>query len=238
MRQERGSSLTRAPRQDRGRARADTAAGRPRRQHARDRRPGEKVTVDLVSSDKSEKFILDVFCGRIKLSKLRLQNRARTTVILVRLEVTEAPHRNLTTLNYRPLPIHLHREVTEEWAFHFLRVCSWTLMIADQTLQDFMRFCRMSEPPTSVRGCSDDECERSEILSKATNGYDRTTFSQCQDWVETQPRFRTGTTITSRFLQRVLVRPASSPMTVTHSPIWRCLATSDTGKRKAILRTT
>jgi len=49
--------------------------------------PGNKVTIDLVSIDGREYFLLDIEQGRIDISKVKFQNRARQTVILARLEI-------------------------------------------------------------------------------------------------------------------------------------------------------
>lgn len=115
--------------------------------------PGEKATVDLVSYDKSEKFILDVFRGRIKLSKLRLQNRARTTIILVRLEIDGSPHRNPDDVELPCPHIHLYREGHgDKWAYPLPPGVFLNLADREQTLQDFMRFCSIVQPPEFVAG--------------------------------------------------------------------------------------
>ncbi len=55
---------------------------------------GRSVTIPLVSDDKRENFFLDLRRGRIDLLKATYQNRARQTVVLIRLDLAGAPHRN------------------------------------------------------------------------------------------------------------------------------------------------
>ena len=56
--------------------------------------PGDKIAVPLVSEDKRENFLLDVSRGGIVLSKATYQNRAHKAVVLMRLDLGGAPHRN------------------------------------------------------------------------------------------------------------------------------------------------
>ena len=115
--------------------------------------PGDKVTVDLVSVDEREKFILDIYCGRIKLSKLRLQNRAKITIILARLEIDGAPHRNPDDAEMPCPHIHLYREgYGDKWAYPVPQEHFADLANRERTLQDFMRFCHIIEPPLFQAG--------------------------------------------------------------------------------------
>ena len=56
--------------------------------------PGERLTVPLVSIDDRESFLIDLRRARIALAKGTYQNRARQTVVLVRLDFGGSPHRN------------------------------------------------------------------------------------------------------------------------------------------------
>jgi hypothetical protein len=49
--------------------------------------PGEQVIIPITSQDRRENFLLDLTRSRIKLSKATFQNRARQTVILMRLDL-------------------------------------------------------------------------------------------------------------------------------------------------------
>ncbi|MFZ2377268.1 MAG: hypothetical protein WAV83_08665 [Methanothrix sp.] len=56
--------------------------------------PGNSISIPLISDDKRENFLLDIRRGKIDLLKATNQNRARQTVVLVRLDLGGAPHRN------------------------------------------------------------------------------------------------------------------------------------------------
>jgi hypothetical protein len=56
--------------------------------------PGEQIGIDVLSSDRKEKFILDVNRGRIVLSKCTYQNRYRKDIILLRLDIDGPDHTN------------------------------------------------------------------------------------------------------------------------------------------------
>ena len=57
-------------------------------------RAGEHLSVPLTSADKRELFSLDITRSRIKLTKSTHQNRARHAIVLLRLDIDGAPHRN------------------------------------------------------------------------------------------------------------------------------------------------
>ncbi|WP_408021722.1 DUF6978 family protein [Siccirubricoccus phaeus] len=55
---------------------------------------GGKLIVDLESFDGKENFILDIYKGRVQFERVTFQNRARSTVLLARLDfgsLTETP---------------------------------------------------------------------------------------------------------------------------------------------------
>src|ERR1017187_5991056 len=56
--------------------------------------PGADDTYELAGPNNRETFLLDVWRGTLRLSKLKYQNRVQTAVILVRLDVDGAPHTN------------------------------------------------------------------------------------------------------------------------------------------------
>ena len=55
---------------------------------------GQRIALELTSVDRRENFMLDVTRAQIKLTKATYQNRARQTIILLRLDLDGAPHRN------------------------------------------------------------------------------------------------------------------------------------------------
>jgi hypothetical protein len=61
--------------------------------------PGLDETYELAGPDGREVFLLDIWRGTLRISKLKFQNRVRTAVILVRLDVDGAPHTNPDVAN-------------------------------------------------------------------------------------------------------------------------------------------
>ena len=111
------------------------------------------LVVPLQSPDKREQFLLDIRRGRIDLQKATNQSRARQVVVLVRLDLGGAPHRNPDDSEVPCPHLHLYREgYGDKWAIAapasaFPRVDDlWG------TLEDFMRYCRVTEPPYIERG--------------------------------------------------------------------------------------
>ena len=111
------------------------------------------LIVPLQSPDKREQFLLDIRRGRIDLLKGKYQVRARQVIVLVRLDFGGAPHRNPDDQEVGTSHLHLYREgYGDKWAVavpheYFSRASDlWG------TLQDFMRFCRVTMPPYIERG--------------------------------------------------------------------------------------
>jgi hypothetical protein len=55
---------------------------------------GQSLTLPLLSADGREQFLLDLSRARIDLQKVKMQNRGRQVLVLVRLDLGGAPHRN------------------------------------------------------------------------------------------------------------------------------------------------
>lgn len=114
---------------------------------------GEALSIPLVSADRRENFSLDIHRGRIDLAKGTYQNRARTVVILARLDFGGRPHRNPDGAEIASPHLHLFREgYGDKWAFEvppgrFPNVSDRWL-----TLQDFMLYCNIVKPPLIQRG--------------------------------------------------------------------------------------
>lgn len=114
---------------------------------------GGSIAIPLHSRDKREQFVLDISQGRIDLLKGKYQNRARQVIVLVRLDFGGAPHRNPDGEEISCPHLHIYREgFGHKWAIavpieNFPRTYDlWG------TLEDFMRFCNISEPPHIQRG--------------------------------------------------------------------------------------
>ena len=109
---------------------------------------GAKAVVPLVSIDGREEFLLDVTTSSIKLTKLMLQNRARVTTILVRLEIDGSGHRNPDDVEVPCPHIHLYREgYNDKWAYPVPTKHFRDLTDRKKTLEDFMTFCNIVRPP-------------------------------------------------------------------------------------------
>lgn len=114
---------------------------------------GGSISVPLVSADRREEFILDVSRGRIDLAKGTYQNRGRQMVVLVRLDFGDAPHRNPDGEELESPHLHLYREgYADKWAFRVPADRFPNLGDTWRTLEDFMRFCNVVEPPDIQRG--------------------------------------------------------------------------------------
>ncbi len=114
---------------------------------------GGAVIIPLVSINKRENFLLDLSRSSIDLLKGTYQNRARQTVILVRLDFGGQPHRNPDDIEIPSPHLHIYREgYGDKWAMPV--PSDKFINIADrwQALEDFMRFCNITEPPIIERG--------------------------------------------------------------------------------------
>ncbi len=109
---------------------------------------GGLISVPLQSPDKREQFILDVQRGRIDLLKVTHQNRARSVVVLVRLDLGGAPHRNPDGQEIPCPHLHLYREgFADKWAMPVPGDRFSDVLDLWRTLQDFMQYCNITKPP-------------------------------------------------------------------------------------------
>ena len=114
---------------------------------------GQALVLPLQSSDKREQFLLDLSRGRIDLLKVKMQNRGRQVVVLVRLDLGGAPHRNPDDEEIPAPHLHVYREgYGDKWAIPIPadRFTATTDLWA--TLGEFMRFCSITQPPHIERG--------------------------------------------------------------------------------------
>ena len=79
--------------------------------------PGVDDSYELASEDGKERFLLDVWRGVIRVSKLKYQNRAKKIVVLARLDIDGSPHTNPDGAQLGGTHLHLYREGYEDrWA--------------------------------------------------------------------------------------------------------------------------
>ena len=114
---------------------------------------GGSISIPLISANKRENFMLDISRGRIDLLRGKYQNRARQVIVLVRLDFGGQPHRNPDDEEITSPHLHIYKEgFGYKWALpvpteHFSNMSDlW------QTLNDFMGFCNIIEPPIIERG--------------------------------------------------------------------------------------
>ena len=114
---------------------------------------GESVVLPLQSADGREQFLLDLSRGRINLQKVKMQTRGRQVVVLVRLDLGGAPHRNPDGEEI-PVPhLHIYREgYGDRWARPVPTDQFGSLADVWTTFEDFLRFCNVTQPPYIDRG--------------------------------------------------------------------------------------
>lgn len=115
---------------------------------------GGRIIIPLTSTDKREKFWLDVTRGRTDMRKGSYQNRARKTIILARLDFGARPHRNPDGQHIGSPHLHLYREGHgAKWAFE-VPSDRFPTSAADPwiMLKDFMGFCNVVDRPIIARG--------------------------------------------------------------------------------------
>lgn len=111
------------------------------------------LAIPLISANRREHFFLDIYRGRIDLQKGTYQNRARQAVILARLDFGGAPHRNPDGEEISCPHLHLYREgYGDRWAGRPPADCFESGAEPWEMLQEFMRFCNISQPPKLERG--------------------------------------------------------------------------------------
>ena len=114
---------------------------------------GGGITIPLVSADRREPFLLDLRRSRIDLAKGTYQNRGRQTVVLVRLDLGARPHRNPDGEEIGSPHLHVYREgFGDKWAYPPSADRFADLDDPRRTLEDFMQFCNVVEPPVIRQG--------------------------------------------------------------------------------------
>jgi len=114
---------------------------------------GGKVSVPFTCAAKRERFLIDIVRGRIDLVKETKQLRSRQVVILLRLDVGGAPHRNPDGEEISSPHLHIYREgYGDKWAIPVPRDRFGDLSNSWQTLLDFMSYCNVVDAPIFERG--------------------------------------------------------------------------------------
>jgi hypothetical protein len=110
------------------------------------------IQIPLVSADKKENFQLDISRARIDLAKATYQNRVHKTIVLVRLDLGNKPHKNPDGNIIGSPHIHLYKEgFGDKWAYPLPEIFSSSSDLW-QSLNDFMSFCNITKRPKIERG--------------------------------------------------------------------------------------
>jgi len=114
---------------------------------------GGHVPIPLRSTDRHEAFILDIQRGRVEMRRISYQTRARTAVVLARLDMAGPPHRNPDGEEVPCPHLHVYREgFGDKWAGALPMAGVGPGVDAWRTLQEFMRYCNVIKPPIIDRG--------------------------------------------------------------------------------------
>lgn len=115
--------------------------------------PGQKLSVDLLSIDKREKFIFNINRGKINLLKVTYQNRARQVIPLIRLDVSGPTHRNPDGTEVSCPHLHIYREgYGDKWAYPAPSDTFTDMKNLRLTLDEFMKHCNITKVPNIIGG--------------------------------------------------------------------------------------
>ncbi|MCC6477145.1 hypothetical protein IT157_08820 [bacterium] len=111
---------------------------------------GDSLHIPLMSRDRREDFLLDIYRGRIDIMKVSYHNRVRKTIGLARIDIKGAPHENPDG-TVVPCPhIHLYRAgAALKWAepLDGTNYGIRSLLDNEAVLGDFMRFINVTKAP-------------------------------------------------------------------------------------------
>ena len=114
---------------------------------------GESKVLQLQSADKRERFLLDLNRGRINLQKVTMQTRGRQVIVLVRLDLAGAPHRNPDGEDIPAPHLHIYREgYGDKWAIPVPADQFRTTDDVWMAFEDFLEYCNITQPPYVDRG--------------------------------------------------------------------------------------
>jgi len=114
---------------------------------------GDRIALELASRDKRENFVLDVTRARIKLTKATYQNRARQAIVLMRLDLDGAPHRNPDGTEIPCPHLHVYREgVGDKWAIAAPIDRYPNTQDLFSTCEAFMQHCNIIGPSRMQKG--------------------------------------------------------------------------------------
>jgi len=111
--------------------------------------PGTDQTHEMIGDDKRERFLLDLWRGMLRLSKLKYQTRGRKVIVLVRLDIDGAPHTNPDGKRLDGTHIHIYREGYEDkWGYPIDVAEFCNPSDIQLTFEDFCRYCNVQNTPS------------------------------------------------------------------------------------------
>jgi hypothetical protein len=113
---------------------------------------GGKLSIPLESSDKKENFNIDITRSYILLLKNSFQTRTRRAIILVRVDIGGAIHRNPDDTEVPCPHIHIYKEgSSDKWAYPLpdsFKEPTNRFVVLD----DFLGYCKVVVKPKIERG--------------------------------------------------------------------------------------
>lgn len=114
---------------------------------------GQRIALELTSVDRRENFMLDVTRAQIKLTKATYQNRARQAIILLRLDLDGAPHRNPDGEEIPCPHLHVYREgFGDKWAISAPSDRYPNAADLFSTCEAFFQHCNITGPSGMQKG--------------------------------------------------------------------------------------
>src|SRR4030042_2135357 len=109
--------------------------------------PGSDQTHELTGEDNRERFLLDLWRGTIRLSKVRYQTRGRKVIVLVRLDIDGSPHTNPDGAKLEGTHLHIYKEGFEDkWAYPIDSPFFRDIANIQLSFDDFCRYCNINSP--------------------------------------------------------------------------------------------
>lgn len=110
--------------------------------------PSCDQTHELIGEDEREKFLLDLWRGTLRLSKLKFQTRGRKVTVLIRLDIDGAPHTNPDGTKLNGSHLHIYREGFEDkWAISLPHDDFGNPSNIRKVFEDFCRYCNIETLP-------------------------------------------------------------------------------------------
>ena len=114
---------------------------------------GTDQTHELIGTDERERFLLDIWRGTLRISKVRYQTRGRKVVVLVRLDIDGAPHTNPDGARIEGTHLHIYHEGFEDkWAYAIDPTEFSDVSDIYHAFGDFCRYCNIRSIPSLQRG--------------------------------------------------------------------------------------